>query len=626
MSRLTVKDNGYYLDGRPFRIISGAIHYFRVVPEYWEDRLLKLCACGMNTLETYTCWNLHERRPGEFDFKGRLDLARFLRTAQELGLFVILRPGPYICSEWDKGGLPAWLETVPGMELRCYNRPFLDAVERYFRRLFDEIRPYLAVNGGPVIAVQIENEYGSYGDDHQYMAAVRDILRSCGVEELTFTSDGPGYFMLNGGSLPDSVATVNFGSNPRDNFALLSRFRPGAPIMCTEYWNGWFDHWYEEHHTRQSGETADVMREMLDMGASVNMYMFHGGTNFGFLSGANYDGGLQPMVTSYDYNCPVSECGDLTDKYWAVRDVVMAAREKLGDEAVRSCGDLQRDPRDIAVQDLPKRSYGRVELKECAELFDNVDALRGAPTVGSRTTESFEKLGADFGYMLYQTELQGPFETLELSIDGLADRASVYVTEAPTGAGREQTTCRNDRRCLGIKENTGHRDDRIEFGLDFGESAELDILVENMGHVNYGGHIRDLKGITGGVRFANCYHYGWRMTWLPMDDLSRVAWRNIGDAKSCRSGSGTYSPMLYRGVFTVDECADTFLELPGFHKGTAYINGFNLGRYWNDAGPQRTLYIPAPLLKTGENELIVFETDGAPETQAVVLRDTEILG
>lgn len=598
MSRLEVKDGGYYLDGKPFQIISGTIHYFRVIPEYWEDRLAKLAACGMNCVETYTCWNLHERSQGSFNFKGRLDLARYLETAREQGLFVILRPGPYICSEWDKGGLPSWLENIPGMRLRCNNGPFLTAVEKYFAELFNVVRPFLAENGGPVIAVQIENEYGSYGDDHAYMAAVRDIIRRCGVNELLFTSDGPGFFMLNGGSLPDAVATVNFGSNPQDNFALLKKFRPEAPIMCTEYWNGWFDHWYEEHHTRASGDTAEVMSRMLEMGASVNMYMFHGGTNFGFLSGANYDNGLQPTVTSYDYNCPVSECGDLTDKYHAVRKAVYAA-----------CG---RTPEPLKVADLPKKAFGEVRFTEHASLFDNIDVIRFGEAVEDSCVRSFEELGADFGYVLYSTRLSGPFENLELSIDGLNDRAHIFTLRDGV------------RTMLGIKENTGRRDDRVTFGLDFGEEAQLDILVENMGRVNYGGHISDRKGITQGIRFANCYHFGWSMSRLPMEDLNGIGWKTGGDPDE-----GDYVPSFFRGTFEVNGRADTFLQTDGFHKGCAFINGFNLGRYWNDAGPQKTLYIPAPLLKEGRNELIIFETDGTshePGKAAVWLTDGEILG
>lgn len=608
----------YYPDGESFRIISGTINYFRVVPEYWKDRLSKLKACGMNAVETYTCWNLHERKRGSFNFEGMLNLGKFLQTAQELGLFVILRPGPYVCGEWDKGGLPSWLEMIPGMKLRCNNKPFLDAVRNYYTRLFDEIAPYLIDNGGNIICMQVENEYGSYGDDHEYMRAIKQIMTE-NIERVTtgkaenkvwfFTSDGPGYFMLNGGSLPDTLETINFGSNPKDNFRLLKQYRPDSPMMCTEYWNGWFDHWYEEHHTRQSGDTADVMREMLEMGASVNMYMFHGGTNFGYNNGSNWDNGLQPTVTSYDYNCPVSECGDLTDKYHEVKKVVSKYAETDT----------------IPVANLTKKAYGKIRVNGYAKLFEHIDELKTIPTVHDSHVLSFEEIGADFGFMLYSSKIHGPFETLDMTIDGLNDRAHVYVREFTDKEGKDMTIAgKYTGKCLGIKENTGKRDDRIVYGLDFKEEAELNILVENLGRVNYGGHIKDHKGITGGVRFANCYHFGWDMTWLEMNDVSKVTFEDYDST----SLEGDFSPCLFRAGFEADEVCDTFLKLPGFHKGVAYVNGFNLGRYWNDAGPQKTLYIPAPLLKKGANEIVVFELDGVEDKAelSILLNDREELG
>ncbi|MCR5154882.1 MAG: beta-galactosidase [Lachnospiraceae bacterium] len=595
MSKLSVNNSGFYLEGKPFRIISGTIHYFRVVPEYWEDRLKKLKECGMNAVETYTCWNLHERKEGHFNFEGMLNLPAFLETAKALGLFVVLRPGPYSCGEWEKGALPSWLETVPGLELRCYNKPFLEKISNYFKKLFDVVRPYLAENGGPVIAVQVENEYGSFGDDHDYMKAVKDIIVANGVKELLFTSDGPGYFMLNGGSIPDTLATVNFGSNPKDNFAKLKRFRPDSPLMCTEYWNGWFDHWYEEHHTRDSADTAAVMKEMLLMGASVNMYMFHGGTNFGFYNGANYDGFYQPTVTSYDYNCPVSESGDLTEKFYEVRDAIA---EVTGNKP------------ELTVSDSKKTAYGKLIPVESARLFDNLEFLSGGKTVKSRVPLSFEELGCDFGYVLYQSVLSGPFEELELSIDGLNDRASVYA----------------DGKLLGIKENTGHRDDKITFGLDFNETADFKILTENMGRVNYGSHIKDLKGITGGVRFANCYHFGWENIALTLDDISGLEWKKAGDKAADKEKN--FTPTFFKYKLDVKEKADTFIKPEAFHKGCIFVNGFNISRYWNDEGPQKTIYITAPLLKEGVNEIVVFETDKADEggLPHVTFTDKEDLG
>lgn len=294
MGILTVDGEHFLMDGEKTTIISGTIHYFRVIPEYWEDRLKKLKACGFNTVETYTCWNLHERREGMFDFTGGLDIAKFLDIAKGLGLNVILRPGPYICAEWDMGGLPSWLLTYPQMRFRCNDRLFLEKVRNYYKELFRYITPRLSTNGGNVIAIQIENEYGSYGDDKEYLNALTDIVKENQVDCLLFTSDGTADFMLNGGLIDNVLATANFGSNPAGNFAQLRKFRPEQPLMCTEYWNGWFDHWYEEHHTRTSIDTAEVLDEMLSSGASVNFYMFHGGTNFAFTNGANYNDVYQP--------------------------------------------------------------------------------------------------------------------------------------------------------------------------------------------------------------------------------------------------------------------------------------------------------------------------------------------
>lgn len=591
MSRLSYDSNGFYLDGQPFQIISGTIHYFRVVPEYWEDRLRKLKECGMNAVETYTCWNLHERKEGVFDFSGGLNLAQYLETAKRLGLFVILRPGPYICAEWDMGGLPSWLMAVPGMKLRCYHEGFLEKVRNYLKELFNQIRPYLSENGGPVIAVQVENEYGSYGNDHRYMEAVRDIILENDVKSLLFTSDGPGYFMLNGGELKDTLATVNFGSNPKGNFELLKRFRPEQPMMCMEYWNGWFDHWYEKHHTRASGDTADVMEEMLRMGASVNMYMFHGGTNFGLLNGANYENGLQPTVTSYDYNCPLSECGDLTEKYHAIREMIQKYTGKVTE---------------LTVKNSVKQAYGKVKLTKSACLWDNLKTV-SEEVVSTSYPQSFEEIGLDFGFVLYVTKLKGPFETLELSIDGLCDRALIFWR-------KEGKT----PELLGIKENTGKRDDKVNIGLKFDETAELMILVENMGRVNYGGHILDGKGILRGVRIANQYLFGWDMYPMSCEKINGLNFAEVAEGT-------TKCPAFFKGTFEVEETNDTFVRLDGFVKGIVYINGFCLGRYWNTAGPQKTLYLPAPLLKNGTNEIVVFELE-ATDTLEITLTDREELG
>ncbi len=573
MSKLTYDKNGYYLNGEPFQILSGAIHYFRVVPEYWEDRLLKLKECGFNTVETYVCWNLYERKEGQFDFSGNIDVSAFIKKAEELGLYVILRPGPYICAEWDMGGLPSWLQEVPGLRVRCYNKPFLEKVRNYYKVLFNVLRPHFIENGGNIIAMQLENEYGSFGDDQKYLQEIVKIYKENEIPCLCFTADGPGYFMLSGGSIPGYLAAVNFGSNPKGNFELLRKFRDDQPATCMEYWNGWFDHWYEEHHQRESGDAADVFEAIAGNGDSINMYMFHGGTNFGFYNGANYDNGIQPTVTSYDYNCPVSECGDLTEKYYAIHDRM----EKILGKKLP-----------LTVHNLPKKAYGELVMTEKADFFRNLDAL--AEPVEDAFPMTMEELGQDFGFVVYCSELEGPFEKLDMEIDGLHDRASIYF----------------DEKFAGVKEETGKRNDQVSIGLGFGEKADLKIVVENMGRVNYGGHIFDKKGITRGVRIANRYHFGWKMYPVTCDDLSGLVYE---DWKAAEDGAADWRPGFYKANFEVDEAMDTFVKLPGFCKGNVWINGMNIGRFYNPAGPQKTLYVPAPLLKKGTNEIIVLEVE-----------------
>lgn len=587
MSRLTYDESGFYLDGKPFRIFSGAIHYFRVVPEYWEDRLLKLKECGFNTVETYIPWNLHERQEGQFDFSGILNVFRFIEIAKDMGLYVMLRPGPYICAEWEMGGLPSWLLEVPGLKLRCMNEPFLQKTSAYLKVLFGKLSPYFAENGGNVLAMAVENEYGSFGDDKNYLLAMKKIYEDAGVPCMLYTADGPGYFMLSGGTIPNVLATVNFGSNPKDNFALLKRFRKNQPCMCMEYWNGWFDHWYEEHHTRESSDTAEVFEDIVGEKNSINLYMFHGGTNFGFYNGANFDKFYQPTVTSYDYNCPVSECGDLTPKYYAIHDKM----ERI----------LKRTL-PLTVKNMDKKAYGRVVTTMRADLFHNLSSL--SEPVEAAYPLNFEELGLDFGFVVYDTYFEGPFERHCLEIDGLNDRATVYF----------------DNQFAGVKENTGKRNDEIYFGLDFNERKNVKIVVENLGRVNYGGHIADHKGILQGVRIANRYHFGWKMYPVDCRDLSKLKYEDV----DFNNTEKMTTPGFYKGSLVVEEKADTFVRLPGFTKGNVWVNGFNIGRFFNSAGPQRTLYVPAPLLKVGTNEIIVLEMEKC-ENGEIIFEEREEL-
>ena len=574
---LTAENGQFYLDGKPYRILSGAMHYFRVCPEYWEDRMLKLKQCGFNTLETYCCWNLHERKEGEFDFSGRLDLVKYIETAQKLGLNVILRPGPYICAEWDFGGLPARL-LKDDLPLRCNDPKFLAALRPYLLKVFELVKPLLCTNGGPIIAMQVENEYGSYGNDHEYMAAVNAIYDEGGIDCLRFTADGSWDLMLGGGMLNGIPAAVNFGSRAADNFRGLRLFRPEDPLFCAEFWCGWFDHWHEGHHTRTVESITADTRELLETGGSLNFYMFHGGTNFGFQNGANHtDGVYHPTTTSYDYCALLSECGDLTPAYHAVRELLGA-----------------KGP--LTVTDSPKAAYGPVRLTEQAALLPQADRL--TTPIRSAQTQTMEQLGQDFGFTLYRTTLRGPFTGVPLELGRVHDRAVVFL----------------DGKHIGTVERS-RRKDPMPLTLAAGQTAMLEILVENMGRVNYGSKLLDKKGLLDGVRLDMQYHFGWEMLCLPMEDLHGLQWSDTADG-----------PRFLRGSLTIDDAPkDTFLRLDHFTRGFVLINGFNIGRFYTPAGPQKTLYVPAPLLHQGENEIIVFESDDL-HSPVVEFVDTPELG
>ncbi|MED5020849.1 beta-galactosidase [Paenibacillus chibensis] len=568
--------SSFILDDQPIQILSGALHYFRVVPEYWEDRLRKLKALGLNTVETYVPWNMHEPIKGQFNFEGIADLERFIGLAGELGLHVIVRPSPYICAEWEFGGLPAWLLADSDMRLRCFHQPFLDHVDDYYDVLLPKLKPLLCTQGGPIIALQIENEYGSYGNDKAYLNYLKNAMIKRGMDVLLFTSDGPEDAMLQGGMVDGVLATVNFGSRAEEAFDKLREYQPDAPIMCMEYWNGWFDHWREEHHTRPAEDVAAVLDDMLRLGASVNFYMFHGGTNFGFWNGANGHtaDSYEPTVTSYDYDALLSETGEPTAKYYAVQKVISKY--------------VQIEPAEMPAP-IPKRAYGTVALKEQAALTANLDRLSKA--IHTAYPEPMEKLGQDYGFIQYRTFISGPRPEDELFIQDVRDRALVFLNGELAGT--------LDRAEPG---------QQIKFAVP-PEGLELTVLVENMGRVNYGPYMKDRKGITEGVRFGRQFLSEWTTHPLPLSDLSGLKFAPGGELNG---------PAFYRGSFEVDAPADTFIRLEGWTKGVVFVNGFNLGRYWS-IGPQQTLYVPGPLLREGSNEIVVFELYGcdAPQVEFV---------
>lgn len=583
---LKTSSTQFLLDGKPFRILSGALHYFRVVPEYWRDRLEKMRAFGLNTVETYVPWNLHEPRPGEFHFEGMLDIVKFIEMANDVGLKVIVRPGPYICSEWDFGGLPSWLLKDPAMQVRCAYPPYLAAVDRYFDVLLPLLTPLQSTCSGPIIAMQVENEYGTYGNDKVYLRHLADGMKVRGIDSFLFTSDGPRDICLQGGTLPDIFKTVNFAFEAKEAFAKLREYQPEGPLMVMEFWSGWFDHWGELHHISEDGSDSiqrslDTLDEILALGASVNFYMFHGGTNFGFMNGANADPTpYQADVTSYDYACPISECGDLAPRYAGYREVLKKYVEI---------------PSIAHIQPVAKRAYGQIKLTESVGLLESLDGLsQPRLSVNAHPMEMYDQ---DYGFILYRTQVTGPRMGV-LHVRGLHDRAQIFI---------------NGELVNVLDRESGNEYASIEVAND----VQLDILVENMGRVNFDPALRDRKGITDGVTINNQYQFGWEVFPLPLNDLSQLKFSPLNNLPQAQ-------PAFYRGSFAIEDLADTFLALPGWTKGVVWLNGFNLGRFW-ERGPQKTLYIPAPLLKRGQNELIVFELHGAQQP-IVEFRDVPELG
>ncbi|MFI5229311.1 MAG: glycoside hydrolase family 35 protein [Gemmatimonadales bacterium] len=555
-----VADSGrFLLDGQPIQIISGEMHYARVPREYWHDRLRKARAMGLNTISTYVFWNYHELEPGHYDFTGQRDIAAFIRAAGEEGLHVILRPGPYVCAEWDLGGYPAWLFRDTSVVLRSTDPAFTAPAERWLDRLGQELAPLLASRGGPIIAVQVENEYGSFDRDTAYMEWQRRALEHAGFTDVyLYTADGD--VQLPRGSSPGLGAVVNFGVGDADSaFARLARFRPRAPLMSGEYWAGWFDQWGRRHSTTNATRQVAELAWMLDRGYSVNLYMFHGGTTPGFMNGANIDGGrYHPQTSSYDYDAALDESGRPTAKYFAFRDVI----------AKHSSHPLPPVPPSDSTIAIPP-----FELTGIASLWSTL----GAP-VHTELPRSMETFGQSYGYIDYRTTLRGPVHGT-LAVHDVRDYAQIYLNGALAGT--------LDRRLA---------EDSLTIDLP-AAAATLDILLENSGRVNFAKPLRgERKGITHSVELNGRALTGWDVFTLPM---------STGPAPSF-ARAAVAGPAFYRGTFRVDRPGDTFLDTRDWGKGTVWVNGHQLGRFW-DIGPQQTLYVPGPWLRRGENEVVVFD-------------------
>ncbi|SDJ97222.1 glycoside hydrolase family 35 protein [Sediminibacillus albus] len=573
---LQAKDGAFFLDNKPLQILSGAIHYFRTVPEHWEDRLQKLKALGLNTVETYVPWNLHEPRKGTFDFSGLANVERFIQLADELGLYVIIRPSPYICAEWEMGGLPSWLLKDQDMVLRSSDPAYLQHIEEYYDVLLPKFRPYLHQHGGPIIAMQIENEYGAYGNDQKYLAFFKQEYAKHRLETFLFTSDGPEF--IEQGSLPDITTTLNFGSKAASAFDQLEKFKPGSPKMVAEFWIGWFDYWTGEHHTRDAEDAAQVFKELLERKSSVNFYMFHGGTNFGFMNGANHYDRYYPTITSYDYDSLLTENGEITDKYRAVK---------------RTLSEYIQVPEDYKSS-ITAKNYGTVSIQEGASLFDVLTQI--STRVENLTPLPMEAIDQSYGFTLYRTQVNKQGD-LTMGIDAIHDRAYIYM---------------NGKYISAIYKNDEVREITLHFQS---ESNTLEILVENMGRANYGEHLADRKGITHNIWLGGQYFFHWEMYAIELDRLPEDYQPN---------GDNRY-PKFFRGTFDADGLHDTFIDSTGFTKGNIFINGFNLGRYWNTAGPQQRLYLPGPLLKEKDNELVILELEHT-DTDEVRLLDEHKLG
>ena len=574
-----IKGKDFIKDGKPVKLISGAVHYFRNMPDTWSDIFRKLKAMGCNCVETYCAWNMHEKQPGVYDFTNNLDIASFIKAAGEEGLMAIVRPGPYICSEWEFGGLPWWIQADEDIEIRCMNKAYIKHFDRYLDRMCDEIRPLLCTNGGNVIMVQCENEYGYYGDDKEYLNYLKEGFIRRGIDVPLFTSDGTSKEDLLDGTIDGCLATLNFGSKVEENFRAHDELYPDSPKMCMEMWNGWFDAWGDEyHHTTSAEDYAKVVDDMLTKG-SLNMYMFIGGTNFGFMSGANHYERFAPDVTSYDYDAMLTECGDVTPKYMAVREVIQKhTKEELPE---------------IPANRI-KKAYGKVELTEFSGIFENLDVL--SSPVHSDVPLCMEKYNQGYGFIAYTTTLNRDYESSKLIFESLGDRAQIYI----------------NKELIGIV----YINDSLEIDISAKAGDRLTVLCESMGRANFGSKMMRKKGIAGRCLLDKKIHFGWDVYTLPMDNLDKIAFS--GTLPSEKS-------VFCKGKFIIDEAYDTFLKLDNFTKGFVTVNGYNIGRYW-EIGPQKTLYIPASLLKKGENEIIVFESDGLKGEPVIEFTDVPELG
>ena len=567
----------FLLNGKPFIVKAAEVHYPRIPRPYWEQRIKMCKALGMNTLCLYVFWNIHEQEEGKFDFTGNNDVAEFIRLAQENGLYVIVRPGPYVCAEWEMGGLPWWLLKKKDIRLREQDPYFMERYRIFAQKLGEQIGDLTIEKGGPIIMVQVENEYGSYGEDKPYVSAIRDIIRDSGFDKVTlFQCDWSSNFTKNG--LDDLVWTMNFGTgaNIENEFKKLGELRPESPQMCSEFWSGWFDKWGGRHETRGSKEMVGGLKEMLDKGISFSLYMTHGGTSWGHWAGANSPG-FSPDVTSYDYDAPINEAGQVTPKYMELREMLAGYSDKK----------LPSIPKEFPVINVPK-----IQFTEVAPLFENLPSPHASMDI-----QTMEALNQGWGSILYRTKTPAVPTQSVLTITDAHDFAQVFI----------------NGKLIGSIDRRNHEKTMLLPAMKEGD--QLDILVEAMGRINFGRAIKDFKGITEKVELSYTMNTGSQVT------VNLKNWQiyTLSDSYQVQKNM-KYVPLkdqkvpgCYRATFNLKKTGDTFLNLETWGKGQVYVNGHAIGRFWK-IGPQQTLYMPGCWLKKGENEIIVQDIVGPQET------------
>ncbi|OJG93573.1 beta-galactosidase [Enterococcus silesiacus] len=590
MQTFEIKED-FLLDGKPIKLISGAIHYFRMTPAQWEDSLYNLKALGANTVETYIPWNIHEPIEGSYDFEGLKNIEAFVTLAKQIGLMVILRPSVYICAEWEFGGLPAWLLKEKGIRLRSTDPRFMAKIRQYFSVLIPRLVPLQITQGGPVIMMQVENEYGSYGMEKAYLRQTKQLMEEFGIDVPLFTSDGAWEEVLDAGTLieDDVFVTGNFGSHSKENAIVMRNFmeRHGKkwPIMCMEYWDGWFNRWNEPIIKRDGSDLAAEVKAMLEVG-SLNLYMFHGGTNFGFYNGCSARGALDlPQVTSYDYDALLTEAGEPTEKYYHVQRAIKEV-----------CPDVwQAEPRKKVLTNL-----GSYPVNASVSLFATKDKMIKAQQ--TMYPLSMEEAGDGYGYMLYSANLKNYFHENKLKVIEASDRVQIYID--------------GEHKATQYQETVG--EELTISGQVAQKEISLDVLVENLGRVNYGFKLNSptqSKGIRGGIMQDIHFHQGYQQYPLTLSEEQL-------QAIDYAAGKAPQQPSFYQVKLELNDIGDTFIDCSSYGKGVIVVNGINLGRYW-DIGPNQSLYCPQEFLKKGLNEVVIFETEGK-EIKEVVFSEQPI--